>query len=81
MKLLRSEFETTIETHNSQKRERKMKTSAYIRAVAIAPGFVVVLPQCYGGLLVSFLKLFRCGKKLAVAVETGGVKRKMRYQS
>lgn len=58
-----------------------METRAEIHAVAIAPGFIVVVPQRYSGLIVSFLKLFRCGKKLAVAVATGGVKRKMRYQS
>lgn len=60
---------------------QQMETRAEIHAVAIAPGFIVVVPQRYSGLIVSFLKLFRCGKKLAVAVATGGVKRKMRYQS
>lgn len=78
----KNKFETPIKSHNSQKKRlQQMKTRAEIHAVAIAPGFIVVLPQCYSGLLVSFLKLFRCGKKLAVAVETGGIKRKMRYQS
>lgn len=57
-----------------------LKASTEIDAVTAAPGFTAVLSQRYGGLLASFLKLFRCGK-LAAAVETGGVMRKMRCQS
>lgn len=63
-----------------KKGQQQMEASTEIHAVTAAPGLTAVVPQRYGGLLASLLKLFRCGK-LAVAVETGGVMRKMRYQS